>query len=139
MKREWIPFPEGEIYDPVFEAVARRAGVSRGKAVLVYIMLINHVMKNGNSCDGHYVYFDTDTCDAAFDFAEGTSAAVVRALKDKDLIDMEDGSCCLTRWVDYAYLEATALAEQDTRTRAKIELEQEEKSAPVCPTSQEKN
>lgn len=126
MKREWIPFPEGEIYDPVFEAAARRAGVSRCKAVLVYMALINHVMRDGNPCDGHYAYFDAEICDAAFDFAEGTSEAVVRALKDKGLIDMEEGSYRLTRWVDYAYLAATALQEQTTRTREKIAREQEE-------------
>lgn len=98
---EWIPLPAGEIYSPVFAGIARRAELTRGEVISVYLTMLDCAMDFTPGVWGTIARFNPEDTDAALGLEDGTSARVLQAMKDRGFIS-EKGA--LSRWDYYISL-----------------------------------
>lgn len=80
----WFRVHHGMVSDPKWPLIARRSGHKKGTVVAVWAALLDFASQNEER--GSIAGFDSEVIDALYDVEDGTTEAIVKAMKAQGLI-----------------------------------------------------
>lgn len=89
---EWFRWYHGAVSDSKWPIIAKKSGQPVGMVLSVWVALLEQASQEEER--GSVQGFDAETIDALFGYAEGTTAAIVRAMLEKGML--ENG--CIRSW-----------------------------------------
>lgn len=81
---DWLRWYHGACSDPKWAIVARKANTNIGTIVAIWAAMLEHASQQEER--GSLRSFDPETIDALYGYEDGTCAAVIMAMEEKDLI-----------------------------------------------------
>lgn len=115
---EWLRWYHGTCSDSKWPLIARKSGQTIGAVVAVWAALLEHASQDADR--GSVTEFDPEEFDVLFGFEDGTTLAILTAMKDKGLI--VDG--CIAAWSRRQVQDENA-AERKRLQREREKLEKE--------------